>query len=180
METQKIVNLLGDVDNEYSKFVTRKWHDINDQNNTDYGEGNKSGTTIKFESKVIKSSFCGYSDPYMLVTGDVTATGGDANTTVAFENRVPFMKCITHINDEHADGADTLDIIMPMYNLIEYSDNYSDTSSSLWQFQRDESPLTNAGNPDNVTTANSLSFKYKSSFIEESKASNNNRVFLEM
>ena len=49
---------------------------------------------------------------------------------------------------------------MPMYNLIEYSDNYSDTSESLWQFKRDESPVTNDGNSDNVTAANSTSFKY--------------------
>ena len=53
-----------------------------------------------------------------------------------------------------------------MYNLIEYSDNYSDTSGSLWQFKRDESPVTNAGNNDNISTANSTSFKYKSSFFK--------------
>ena len=55
---------------------------------------------------------------------------------------------------------------MPMYNLIEYSDNYSDTSGSLWQFKRDESPVTNAGNLDNVSTNNSISFKYKSRFLK--------------
>ena len=55
METQKIVNLLGDADNESSKFATRKWYVINDQNNTDYGEGNEDSTTVKFETKVIKS-----------------------------------------------------------------------------------------------------------------------------
>ena len=70
METQKIVNLLGDADNESSKFATRKWYVINDQNNTNYGEGNESGTIIKFETKVIKSSLCDYSDAYILVTGD--------------------------------------------------------------------------------------------------------------
>ena len=65
---------------------------------------------------------------------------------------------------------------MPMYNLIEYSDNYSDTSRSLWQFKRDEQNMNN-GNPANVTTADSTSFKYKSSSIKESTAVNNNRVF---
>ena len=78
METQKIVNLLGDADSESSKFATRKRHVINDQNNADYGEGNKSGTTVKFETKVIKSSLCDYSDAYTLVTGDITAASGDA------------------------------------------------------------------------------------------------------
>ena len=128
METQKIVNLLGNADNEYSKFATRKWHVINDQNNTAYGEGNEDSTTVKFETKVIKSNLCDYSDAYILGTENITATGSDANTRVAFKNCAPFTKCITRINDEHVDNADSLDIIMPMYNLIEYSDNYSDTS----------------------------------------------------
>ena len=176
METQKIVNLLGDANNESSKFATRKWYVINDQNNTDYGEGNEDSTTVKFETKVIKSSLCDYSDAYILVTGNITATGGDANTRVAFKNCAPFTKCITHINDEHVDNADNLDIIMPMYNLIEYSDNYSDTSWILWQFKRDEQNMNN-GNPANVTTADSSSFKYKSSLKKESTAVNNNWVF---
>ena len=114
METQKIVNLLGDADNESSKFATRKWYVINDQNNTDYGEGNEDSTTVKFETKVIKSNLCDYSDAYILVTGDITATGGDANTKVAFKNCSPFTKYETHINDEHVDNADNLDILMPM------------------------------------------------------------------
>ena len=84
-----------------------------------------------------------------------------------------FTKCITHINDEHVDGSNNLDIIRPINNLIEYSGNYSDTSGSLWQVKRDQSPLTNAGNPDNVSTANSTSFKYKSSFFELLEAADN-------
>ena len=64
-----------------------------------------------------------------------------------------------------------------MYNLIEYSDNYSDTSGNLWQFKRDELPFNNGADPDNVSTANSTSFKYKSSFINESTAVAGNRVF---
>ena len=114
---------------------------------------------------------------YILVTGDIAATGNDANTKVAFKNCAPFMKCITHINDEHVDGANNLDIIMSMYNFIEYSDNYSDISGILWQFKRDESPVTNYGNPDNVSTANSMPFKYKSSSIGESTVVAGNRVF---
>ena len=103
----------------------------NDQNNADYGQRNESGTTIKFETKVIKSNLCDYSDAYILVTGNITATGGDDNTKVAFKNCAPFTKCVTHINEEHVDGADNLDIIMPMYNSIEYSHNYSDISVRL-------------------------------------------------
>ena len=128
MKTQNIASLLGDADNESSKFAIGKGYIINDQNNTGYGEGNQDSTTIKFETKVITSNLCDYSETYILVTGNITATGGDANNRVAFKNFAPFLKCLTHINDEHVDNADNLDIIMPMYNLIEYSDNYSDTS----------------------------------------------------
>ena len=128
METQKIVNLLGDANNESSKFATRKWYVINDQNNTDYGKGNEDNTIVKLETKVIKSNLCDYSDSYLLVTGDITETGGDANIRVAFKNCALFKRCITHINAEHVHNADSFDIIMPIYNLIEYSDNYSDTS----------------------------------------------------
>ena len=97
---------------------------------TDYGEANENRTTVKFETQVLKSS--DYSDAYIFVTGDIAATNSDANTKVAFKNCAPFTKCITHINDEHVDNADNLDIVMPMYNLIEYKNNYSNTSGSLW------------------------------------------------
>ena len=82
MLTQKIVNLLGDADNESSKFATREWYVINDQNNTEYGEGDATGSTINFETKVIKSSLCDYSDAYIPVTGNIAATGGNADNGV--------------------------------------------------------------------------------------------------
>ena len=113
---------------------------------TDYSEGNED-TTVKFETEVIKSKLQDYSDAYILVTGDITATGGD-DARVAFKNCALFTKFIIYTNDEHVDNANNLDIIMPMYYLIEYSNNYSDTSGRLWQFKRDESPVTNAGNPE--------------------------------
>ena len=114
METQKVANLLGNSDNESLKIATRKWYAINDQNNTVYGEGNENGTTVKFETQVIKSNLCDYSNPYIRVTGDITATGDDDNTKVAFKNCAPFTKCITHINDGHVDTADNLDIVIPI------------------------------------------------------------------
>ena len=103
---------------------------------------------------------------------EITATGGDTNSRVAYRNCAPFTKCISLINVEHVDNADNLNIIMPMYNLIQYSDNYSDTSGSLWQFKRDEQNMNN-GNPANVTTANWSSFKYKSSFFKPLRAADN-------
>ena len=172
MEIQKIINLLGDANNESLKFSTRKWYVINDQNNTDYGEGNEDSTTVKFETKIIKSNLCDYSDAYILVTGNITATGGDANTRVAFKSCAPFTKCITHINDEHVDNPDNLDIIMPTYNVIEYSHNYSGTSGSLWLFKRDEHNMDN-GNTANATTADSSSFEYKASFFKPLRAADN-------
>ena len=114
METQKIVNLLNDFDNESSKFATRKCYIINDQNKGQYGNGDENGSTIKFEAKVIKPFLCDYSDAYVLVTGKITARNGNANTKAAFKNCAPFRRCVTHISDEHAETAENLDIIMPM------------------------------------------------------------------
>ena len=165
METQKIVNLLHDSDNESSKFTTRKWYIINDQNNGQYGRGKENDSTIKFETKVIKRSLCDYSNAYILVAGDIKVAGVAANTNVAVKNCAPFTRCVTHINDEHVEIAEILDIIMPMYNLLEYSDNYADSSGSLYQFKRDESPMNDAGNPNNVALDNSTSFKYKASLL---------------
>ena len=154
METQKIANLLNNSDNESSKFATRKWYIINDQNNGQYGTGNENDSTIKFETKVIKPILCDYSDAHILVTGDIKVAGIAANTNVAFKNCAPFTRCVTHINDEHLETAKNLDIIMPMYNLIEYSDNYADSSRSLNQFKRYESPMNDAENPLNIALDN--------------------------
>ena len=137
METQKIVNLSNYSDNEFSKFATKKWYVLNYQNNTEYGEKHDNNSSIKFETKVIKSSLCDYSDAYILVTGNITTRGGNADTKVAFKNCDPFSRCVTHTNVEHIDTARNLGIIMPMYNLTEYCDNYSDTSERSWQFKRD-------------------------------------------
>ena len=120
METQKIAELLNDPKNKSSKFATRKWYIINDQNNEQYAIGDENDSTIKFETKVIKLNLCDYSNAYILVTGDIKVTGIAADTNVAFKNCAPFTRCVTHINDEHVETAENLDIIMPMYNLIEY------------------------------------------------------------
>ena len=74
-----------------------------------------------------------YANAYVLATGDITVVVGDANTKAAFKNCHPFIKSEIHLNDEHVETADNLDFIMNMYNLIEYSDNYSDSTASLYQ-----------------------------------------------
>ena len=89
--------------------------------------GNENDSTIKVETKVIKPNLCDYSDAYILVTGNIKVAGVAANTNVAFKICALFTRCVTHINDKHVE-TENLDIIMPMYNLIEYSDNYADSS----------------------------------------------------
>ena len=132
MGTQKIVNLLNDTASESSKYATRKWYVTNDQNNGEYGEGNGNYSSIKFETKVIKSNLCDYSDAYVLVTGYIKVTGIDTDIDVAFKNCASFTRCVTHINDGYVETAENLDVVMPMYNLLEHSDNYADSSGSLW------------------------------------------------
>ena len=75
------------------------------------------------QAKVIISSLCNYSDAYILVTGDITVTSDNASANVAFKNCSPLTRCVTHTNDEDTGTANNLDIIMPMDNLIKYSDN---------------------------------------------------------
>ena len=100
------------------------------------------------------------------MTGDIKVTYIATDTNVSFKNCAPFTRCVAHINDEHVETAENLDIIMPMYNLIQYSDNYSDSSESLYQFKREESPMNNDGNPLNVAlNKDSSSFKYKASLL---------------
>ena len=101
------------------------------------------------------------SDAYILVTGNIAGVNGNNNTKVCFKNCNPFIRCVTHLNDEHVETADNLDIIMNLYNLIKYSDNHEQSSGSLFQYKRQEQPLNDAGNIDNVTAVNSSSFKYK-------------------
>ena len=133
---------------------------INDENNTNYGVNKDTGAnnpdTIKYDTRVLKPNLCDYAEAYILVDGTIRGTGGNNNTRLALKNCAPFTKCNLEINDEHVDTAENLDIVMPMYNLIEYSDNYQDSSATLYQYKRDEPPEANA--IDNLTANNSSSF----------------------
>ena len=100
-------------------------------------------SSIKFETETIKSSLCDHFDAFILVTGDITVNAAN-NTDVAFKNCAPFSTCKTEINDVFIDEANHIYIAMHMYNLVEYSDNYSETSASLWQFKRDDVCANNA------------------------------------
>ena len=165
MEYQKIANLLNDASIKPSKFKTRNWVEINDDIRGAYSPNKK----IRFKTSMLRSSLCDYSDAYVLVKGNKTvinaaAEGAAANNTnkkVIFKNCTPFTNCISKINNTQIDNAEYIDIVMPMYNLIEYSDNYSKTSGSLWQYCK-EIPAVNAGDIVDFNGANATdSFNFK-------------------
>ena len=146
-------------ENEKSKFVAKKWCVIDSETSGTYSENEQ----IKFLTRSIESSLCDYSDAYILVTGNINSRGND--TKSAFKNCAPFRTCITQINETFVDEAKHIIITMPMYNLIEYSDNYSDTSGSLWNFKRDE--IIN--NADVTNDDNAPLFKYKANLIDNTE-----------
>ena len=166
MEYQKIAKLIDDNTlNQPSKFRTRNWieraaYNVNSQ--------------IKFETTMLKSILCDYSDAYILVKGTITvnntaaqgAAGNNNNKKVIFKNCTLFTNCISEINNTQIDNAKDIDIVMPMYNLIEYSDNYVKTTGSLWQYCKDI-PARNANPNDAITEftegnlTNSFNFKLK-------------------
>ena len=135
MENQKIINLLDKIDTDSKHVATKKWYIINDENNTNYGVNKNTGAnnpdTIQYDTRVLKPNLCDYADAYILVAGTIRGTGGNNNTRLTLKNCSPFEKCNLEINDEHVDTAENLDIVMPMYNLIQYSDNYQDSSATL-------------------------------------------------
>ena len=159
METQKISNLLNSFEMNVQNLQQKNGTllTVNQKGNYSHGK------PIKFLTSSLKSSLCDYSDADVLVTGNIAVVGADDNTKVAIKNRAPFRKCKTEANDTY-DEAEHINIAMPMYNLIKYNDNYSDTSGSLWQFKRDETEET----VDAEHIPNSYSsFKYKSSLITD-------------
>ena len=141
-----------------SKFRTKKWVEINDESRGTYNVNSQ----IKFKTTMIKSSLCDYSDAHIFVKGQITINGAgddaaarkkdERNKGVIFRNCAPFINCISEINNTQVDNAKYIDIVMPMYNLIEYSNNYAKTSGSLWPYYRD--------GPKDILT-NSESFRSK-------------------
>ena len=141
MEYQKIANLIDNSSNQPSKFRTKNWVEINDESKGTYNVNSQ----IKFNTTMLKSSLCDYSDAYILVIGTITvnnpaaadAAANNTNKKVIFKNCAPFTNCISEINNTQAGNTKDIDIVMPIYNLIEYSDNYVKTSGSLWQYCKD-------------------------------------------
>ena len=172
MEYQKIANLIDGASNQPSKFRTKNWIEMNDELRGTYNVNSQ----IKFKTTMLKSSLCGNSDAYILVKGKITITGRGADAAArqaderdkgaAFKNCAPFTYCTSEINNTDVDNAADIDIVMPMYNLIEYSDNYAKISGSLWQYFRDE--------PDD-NLADSESFKSKIKMSGKTPNDNNEK-----
>ena len=114
---------------------------------------------VKFNTEIVKPFLCDYSDVYILVTGNIKVAAADDYTRVAIKNCHPFTRASFKLNDEHVDTADNLDLTMELYNMLEYSDNYADTTASLYQYKRPE-PRDNNGALNDLTAANSSSLKY--------------------
>ena len=165
MEYKKIMNLLDDKPSQSSKFKTKNWVEINDESRGTYSENNQIG----FQTSMLRSSLCDYSDSYILVKGTVTienevaegAANNASNKKVIFRNSAPFTNCISRINNTEVDDAHDVDVVMPTYNLIKYSDNYLKTSGILWQYCRDKWVLTAHGDVDDFNTTNATTDLFK-------------------
>ena len=163
MEYDEINNSLGTKSENLSKFVTREYVRVNSLSNT-YNE-NKS---IRFKTPMLRSDLCDYADAYILVSGTITVAGNHPrdrkNKPVILKDNAPFVSCITRINGELIEDADDLDIVMPMYNLLEYSKNYRKTIGSLYNYYRDElnddADNNNFAN-NNVVSSNTFNYKNK-------------------
>ena len=152
--------------NKPSKFRTKNWVEINDDVRGVYSPNKQ----IRFKTSMLRSSLCDYSDTYILVKGNMTvnntaADGAAANNTnkkVTFKNCAPFTNCISKINNTQIDNAEYIDLVMPMYNLIEYIDNYSKTPGSIWQYCKGIPTVNDDGNVVNFNGANNTdSFNLK-------------------
>ena len=166
MEYQKIANLLDSASNKPSKFRTRNWVEINDDIRGAYSPNKQ----IRFKTSMLRSSLCDYSDAYILVKGNISVNNTAAaaadpdnrNKKVTFKNCAPFTNCIIKINNTQIDNAEYIDIVMPMYNLIEYRDNYWQTSESWWQYCKEIPAVDDDGDIADFNGANvTNSFKFK-------------------
>ena len=148
--------------------MRRKWNIVNDNSISNYGAGNE----IICNTEVLKSYLCDYNDAYIWVRGDITIIGHQS--TLAFKNCAPFTKYMTKINKTTIYDAENLDLVMAMYNQIEYSSNYSKTTGSSWFYSKDEGTHFNA---DIANTGDGFkSVKYKPKLLENTNSDGANGV----
>ena len=139
MEFQEIAIFLDTTlnDKDLPRFVTKNWIKVYDQSGENYSVNKEN----RIKTSMLRSDLCDFSDAYIVVKGNITVTDpGNAkrNKSVAFKNNAPFINCISKINGVQIDNAEDLDVVMPMYNLLEYSKNYRKTTGSLWNYYRDK------------------------------------------
>ena len=164
MEFNKINILLGPAHNEVPRFITKKWIEVQSQSENTYN----TSKPIRFKTLMLRSDLCDYSDAYVWIKGTITVTNlndnANFNKDLTLKNNAPFISRISKINSELVENAEDLDIVMPMYNLLEYSKNYEKTSGSLFNYYRDEPSEITIGagnNAINISIRNSKSFDYK-------------------
>ena len=154
----------------YCRFITKTCIEFHDQS----GEKYNTNKQIRFKTSILRSDLCNYSDAYIVVKGKITITNPNNyayDKKLAFKNNAPFVSCILKINDILIDNAEDLDIVMPIYNLIEYSKNYGKTTGSLWNYYRDE-PNSGAVGNINYSINDSNSFNYKTSITGKLEGKN--------
>ena len=139
MEFQKTVNFLNtNSDGKLPRFITKTWVEIYDQSAGNYNVNKE----IRIKTSVLRSDLGGFSDAYIVLKGDITLEGdNDANKqnkNLAFKNNAPFINFISKINGVKIGNAEDLDIVMPRYDLLEYSKSYRKTTGSLWNYYTDE------------------------------------------
>ena len=165
MEFNKIDNLLGgETDDNVPRFITQKWIEVHDQSNNDYDVSKP----IRFKTPMLRSNLCDYSEAYVWVRGTITIVNANNNSNfnrqLTLNNNAPFIPCISKINGELVENVEDLDVMMPMYNLLEYSKNYQNTTGSRFNFYRDEPKSDLVGNID-ISIRGSESFDYKTKII---------------
>ena len=144
MKYQKITNLLGTTIDEIPRFTTKKWVEVLDQSGI-ADDIYKPNNQIRFKTSMLRSNLCDYSDAYIVVKGGIVFTKANGrrvidikNSFLAFKNNTPFTNCISKINNVLIDNAEDLDLVMPMYNLLEYSKNYRKTTGRFSSYYRHE------------------------------------------
>ena len=191
MEFRKITNFLDTTsdDKDLPKLFTKKWIEVYDQSEKRYNPNKE----IRIKTSMLRSDLCDFSDAYIVVKRNIAVVkkistaadfeapnntinnANDTNTAnnytfcekkSVFKNNAPFINRISKINGIKINNAEDLDVVMPMYNLLEYSNYKKTTTGSFWNYYTDE---PNSGREvNNITHSilNSKSFNYKANFME--------------
>ena len=170
MEYQKITSLLGTAFDNVLRYITKKQLEVHDQSGNAEDKYNPS-KQIRFKTSILRSDLCDFSDTYIVVTNP---DNNGYDKKLAFKNNAPFVSCISKINNTLIDNAEDLDIVMPMYNLLEHSKNYSEKKGNIWNYYRYEpnSGIGGVKNSINYQIKDSKSFDYKTSITGKLECSN--------